>query len=167
MVDNGPGSGIARTETGEIDERALEMYRLWAVFRKSQASIAKQFGVSQQRVSLIIAAVREIKAKELADRQAMQLKSFDTLEEITQRAMALAEKIREGAPVAVGKDGNILYDADGSMVRDYSGYLAALKAVKDFDAETAKRFGLSAPDRVETTGTVRYEIVDVSSEDLT
>lgn len=143
------------------------MYHQWAVYRKSQASIAQQYGISQQRVSLIIAAVREIKASEIADRQAMQLKSFETLDEITKRAMNLAEKIKEGAPVAVGKDGIILRDPDGNMVRDYSGYLNALKAVKDFDAETAKRFGLSSPDKVETSGTVRYEIVGVPMEDLT
>ncbi len=143
------------------------MYRQWAVYRRTQASIAQEFGISQQRVSLVIAAVREIRAAEIADRQAMQLKSFETLDEISQRAMELAEKIKDGAPVAVGKDGNILYDKEGNEVRDYSGYLAALKAVREFDAETAKRFGLSAPDKVETSGTVRYEIVGVPTEDLT
>lgn len=151
----------------QIDERALEMWRMWTVYRATQITIAKKYGISQQAVSATLQKVREVKEQELADRKEMVMKSFETLSEITQRAMQLAEDIKGGAPVAVGKDGNLLYDPDGNLVRDYSGYLAALKAVKEFDSETAKRFGLSAPDKVETTGTVRYEIVDISSEDLT
>lgn len=147
-----------------LEGRNGEIFRKWAVFRWNQERIAAEYGISQERVSAIIRAARE---KGAPDRASLLAQSAETLAELHARQMALAEQIKDGAPVAVGKDGKKLYENDGTPVRDYSGYLKALAEVRATDAEIAKRMGLNAPDRAVVEQTIKYEVVDVDSKDLT
>lgn len=153
-----------RAEGPLLDERAEEIYQRWAIWGDTQAKIAKAYGITQGRVSQIVTAWREAHPQVRTD---LAEQSISMLKELRRRQFALAEQIKDGAPVAVGKDGNKLYEDDGTPVRDYSGYLKALAEVRATDAQIAKRMGLDAPDRLETTQTVRYVIEGVDDAHLT
>ena len=148
-----------------LDGRNGEVWQKWAVFSWTQERIADHFGISQQRVTQILADVRSRMTP--VDRNAMIEQSREMLEDMRRRQMELAEQIKAGAPVAVGKDGNKLYEDDGTPVRDYSGYLKALAEVRATDQVIAKRFGLDAPDKVETMATVKYQIEGFDPSALT
>src|SRR3954469_4828343 len=91
------------------DERNAAIYRLRVVNRLTCTEIGERFNISQQRVSQIVAAYAA--ALPPIDAEAMRRRSLE-LHEATQRmALVLAE--REGAPVFVGKDGEMAYDTDG------------------------------------------------------
>ncbi len=53
-----------------------------------------------------------------------------------------------------------------AIVRDYAGRLRALDMALKADDTMAKRLGLDAASKVESTATVKYEIVGVDPEDL-
>lgn len=148
-----------QAEGESLDPRSKEMYERWAIWGDTQQEIAAMYGVSHQRVSQIIAAWRKAFPQVRED---LAEQSIATLKELRKRQFALAERIKAGAPVAVGKDGRPQMEPgtedDPVWVRDYSGYLKALAEVRLTDAQIAKRMGLDAPDRLETTQTVRYEI---------
>lgn len=152
-----------QAEGESLDPRSKEMYERWAIWGDTQQEIAAIYGVSHQRVSQIIAAWRKAFPQVRED---LAEQSIATLKELRKRQFALAEQIKAGAPVAVGKDGVKLYEDDGTPVRDYSGYLKALAEVRLTDAQIAKRMGLDAPDRLETTQTVRYEIAGLDDGTL-
>jgi antitoxin (DNA-binding transcriptional repressor) of toxin-antitoxin stability system len=148
-----------------LEGRNGEVWTLWSIHRWNETRIAEHFGISQQRVSQLLADVkaemRPIQQDELAQQ------SMELLAKLQQETLDLVEKVREGAPVAVGKDGNPLLDpVTGEYVRDYSGLLAAVKAAKEMDAEIAKRFGLNAPERreLDVKGTINYSVAGIDPE---
>lgn len=162
-------------ETPQLEGRDGEIYNKWAVFMWTQRRIGEHYGISQERVSQIIRAARD--AEKGFDREAMQQRSEAFLADVQARQMELAERLKAGAPIAVGKDGlpfKVIDDNPDSptygeevYVRDYSGYLAALKEARATEAERAKRFGLNAPDKIETVQKIRYEITGVDPDALT
>jgi transcriptional regulator with XRE-family HTH domain len=158
-MSNSPG----QAEGPSLDPRSQEIYERWAIWGDTQQKIADMFGMTQSRVSQIIKAWR---AQNPEVREDLAAQSIAMLKELRMRQFALAEQIKEGAPVAVGKDGNKLYEDDGTPVRDYSGYLKALAEVRLTDAQIAKRMGLDAPDRLETSQTVKYIIEGVAGDAL-
>lgn len=161
----------------ELDGRDGEVWRSFAVKGWNQARIAREFGISQQRVSQIVEEVRKAIRPLLAEEMTQQ--SMEFLRDVQSRAYEIAEMA--GAPVAVGKDGTILTepcDCDENMgsgpcghppkiVRDYSGRLNALRLAHDIDKSVRKLHGLDAPEKREMSGNVRYEIVGVEDSDLT
>ena len=163
--------------TAELDGRDGEVWRCFAVKGWNQARIAREFGISQQRVSQIVEEVRKTIRPLLAEEMTQQ--SMEFLRDVQSRAYEIAEMV--GAPVAVGKDGSILYEPcdcdvyieEGScshprkIVRDYSGRLNALRLAHDIDKSVRKLHGLDAPEKREMSGNVRYEIVGVEDSDLT
>lgn len=153
-----------QAEGPSLHPRAKEIYERWAIWGDTQTEIGKQFGIHQTRVSQIIKEWRNANPQ---TREDLAESSLAVLRDLRRRQFELAEKIKAGAPVAVGKDGVKLYEDDGTPVRDYSGYLKALAEVRLTDAQIAKRMGLDAPDRLEATQTVRYEIAGVDTQDLT
>ena len=148
----------------EIEGRNGEIYRRYMVYGDSQQAIANRFGISQQRVSDILAAATdEVKAQ---TQQELIRQSQARLAEITARYVELADKVP--APVTAGKDGIVLVDPETKeVVRDYALQLAALAGLRATDAELAKRMGLNAPDKAVVQTSVRYEIAGLSPEDLT
>jgi hypothetical protein len=152
---------------GQGDELALEgrngeIWQDYTVRRMSQERIAAKHGIGQQRVSQIIREVREkIPAPDLDE---MRLKSVELYHDMIRRALEIVDLAP--APVFVGKDGSIAYDDDGSVVRDYSGRIAAMRVAGDMEKEIRKLYGLDAAEKIEQSGAVRFEIVGVSEDDL-
>lgn len=143
------------------EERAWHLY---AVRRWTQHAIADDLGVSQQRISQLLARVRERLPK--PDLGEMRQQAVDLYADIVRRSYALAEL--EGAPVTAGKDGDVVVDPEsGDVVRDYGARLAALRLAKDAEAELRKLMGLDAASKVESTATVRYEVHGVDTSKLT
>lgn len=145
------------------EERNAAIYRLRVVNRLTFSEIGERYGISYQRAWQIVqdyaAALPPI------DAEAMRRRSLE-LHEATQRmALALAES--QGAPVFVGKDGSIAYDEAGNVVRDYSLRLSALETARKADVEIRKLHGLDAATKSEVSGTVRYEVLGVSLDELT
>jgi hypothetical protein len=148
----------------EEEERNAAIYRLRVVNRLTFSEIGERYGISYQRAWQIVqdyaAALPPI------DAEAMRRRSLE-LHEATQRmALALAE--REGAPVFVGKDGDIAREPgpDGAIVRDYSLRLQALETARKADLEIRKLHGLDAATKSEVSGTVNYSIVGVDLDKL-
>lgn len=165
-------NSLGQAEGPSLDSRAKEIYDRWAIWGETQAQIAKKYGLTQPRVSQIIKGWRE---QNPTVREDLAAQSIAMLYELRDRQFRLAEQIKAGAPVAVGKDGRPLIEpgtGDGPdnpavYVRDYSGYLKALAEVRATDAQIAKRMGLDAPDRLETTQTVKYVIEGIDPGALT
>lgn len=129
---------------------------------QTQERIAEDLGISPQRVSQIIAEIRA--SIDPVDKQQMIAASLELIAYVKNSAIEMAEMA--GAPVFVGKDGQIGYDEAGNVVRDYSLRDRALKTALAADDVMAKRLGLDAATKTEVTGQVRYEIVGVDLSDL-
>lgn len=144
------------------DEREAEMYTLRVVDRWTLSRIGKKFDVSPQRVHQIIE--RRKKNMPPLDFEALRRESLELHQKAQQMALELAG--REGAPVFVGKDGQIAYDEQGNVVRDYSLRLQALETARKADIEIRKLHGLDAATKIEQSGTVRYELAGVDMDAL-
>ncbi len=148
---------------GGGEERAAEMYELWAVKRWSHDKIAEKYGVSRQRVSQVLAEFRA--ALPAIDKAEMIRQSLELQADVVRRAYELVEM--EGAPVTAGKDGDVVRDPEtDEVVRDYSARLNALKLALAADAELRKLMGTDSATKVESTATVRYEISGLDPEAL-
>jgi hypothetical protein len=143
------------------DERDARIYHLKTVQCWSELKIAMQEGISQQRVSQIVAEQRA--AMPPVDLEAIREAALRLHEDVIARAYELAGM--KGAPVFVGKDGDVAYDPeDGAVVRDFGTRMAALKLALHADGERRKLMGLDAATKTEVSGTVRYEIAGVDVE---
>lgn len=165
------GAISGQAQGPSLHPRAKEIYERWAIYGDTQTEIAGQFGMTQSRVSQIIKEWRNANPQ---TREELAESSLAVLRDLRRRQFELADKVKAGAPVAVGKDGRPLIEpgtGDGPdnpavYVRDYSGYLKALAEIRATDAQIAKRMGLDAPERLEATQTVRYEIAGLDPGDL-
>ena len=145
------------------EDRDVKIYRLRVVNRLPLTEIAERFHISPQRVSQIVAAVTA--ALPPIDLEKARREALELYEEIERQALALAE--RDGAPVFVGKDGDMAYDVDGKPVRDYALRIQALETARKASLERRKLLGLDAATKTEVTGSVRYEVAGVDIEALT
>lgn len=160
-----------------FDGRNGEVWKRVAIHGWTQERVAEHFGMTQQRVSEIVAAVRAEIGPVITAELAQE--SMDTIKHIKAESLAIAEEARRGAPIFVGKDGNVAYEPrtqeeiDAGVpavpVRDYSGYLRALETAARMDEMMAKRFGVNAPEKkeVDLKGSVRYEVAGIDPSDLT
>lgn len=144
------------------DEREAEMYTLRYVNRWTLSRIGEKFQVSPQRVHQILER-RRANLPPL-DFEALRRESLEMHRKAQEMALALAE--REGAPVFVGKNGQMAFDENGAPVRDYSLRLQALETARKADLEIRKLHGLDAATKIEQSGTVRYEIAGVDTDAL-
>jgi hypothetical protein len=152
------------TELARLEGRNGKVWRRHVIHGWTQERCAEHFKISQQYVSEIIATVRA--SIPAADRAELITASIELIHEVKRQALEIADMA--GAPVAVGKDGSLLYDPDSSaVVRDYSGRLRALDMALKADDVLAKRLGLDAASKTESTATVRYELVGVDTDSLT
>lgn len=121
--------------------------QVWVAFiaGETQESIAERFGISQQRVSQIIADCR-------ASVPAV------TREEYVQEAAELLRRLRRGAmelvdadPIPAYSNGRPITLDDGSIAQDHSGRLAGMQMVLRVEERAAKLLGLDAATRMEHT----------------
>lgn len=146
----------------EEAERNSEIWRDY-VCGSSQVAIAQKYGISQQRVSQIVQAMRD--ALGVESRQERSAREVAFLDEVRREAMEIAHG--KAAPLVAGKDGDVVRDPETQeVVRDHSGRLAAMSLAVQTSAHIRRALGLDAPVRTEITGGVRHEIVGVDPEDL-
>lgn len=146
-----------------LEGRDGDIWRRYTIYSWTQERIAREYGISRERVSDILERVRASLPE--TDRSALINASMELIHEVKARALEIADMA--GAPVAVGKDGLPLMDPEtGAVVRDYSGRLRALETAMKADDVLAKRLGLDAAQKTETTASVRYEVVAVDPEML-
>lgn len=156
--------GLPGVQRGEdLEGRSGIVWKMYAVKRWTQERIARELGVSQQRVSQILKDVRA--AIPAPDKAEMILKSIEAHHHVIAELHALAE--RNGAPVTAGKDGTIVLDPDDqSVVRDWSLHVNVYRALLVAEAELRKLMGLDAATKTESTATVRYVLEGVNTDDL-
>lgn len=112
----------------------------------TQEELARREGLSQSRVSQIIAQVRDSIPEE--DRELEVQRSLEMLREL--RAGALEVYRMRAAPVTAGKDGDLVVDPeDGTYVRDHTGRLRALETALKVDARIAALLGLDAAQKLD------------------
>lgn len=153
---------------GERMHRRLEgrngkIYTQVVLYSRTLQDVADEFGLSLGNVSEIVKAVRQnIPDTSLADFRAEFL---EQLRDLHERSMEIVDLTP--APVAVGKDGDILRDpATDEIVRDYSGRLNAMNFALKVMESKRKLVGADAPAKQEISGDVKYEIVGVDLNDL-
>lgn len=119
---------------------------IWRLYCQglTQDAIAERFEISQERVSQIITAVRASIPE--VDRSALLVREVDFLDQARVAFMELADA---DMPPAFNKDGAILFDEKGNVVRDVATRLAALKAAQETGDRLAKRLGLDATVKVD------------------
>jgi hypothetical protein len=126
---------------------------MWDLYVRgmSQARIGDQYGITQQAVSERLRRYRaSIPEEDLVQRRRAHL---DGALAATAELWALAH--REGAPVAVGKDGVPMRDpVSGEWVRDYSARVNALKELRAWQERESKLLGLDAATKLDVSATV-------------
>ena len=148
---------------GELEGRSGTVWQLYAVKRWTQDRIGQHLGISQQRVSQILADIRD--ALPAPDKAEMIRKSIELHENVVARMQELADM--EGAPVTAGKDGDVVRDPESdTVVRDYAGRVNALRLALAAEAELRKLLGLDAATKTESTAVVRFSIEGVDPEEL-
>jgi hypothetical protein len=131
------GSGESRRMEG----RNGLIWRQCIIDGRTQESVAQEHGVTQQRISEIIAQVRATLPEQ--NRQEMVQDTLEVLAELHRTAMDLVRMA--GAPVTAGKDGSVVYDPEtNEVVRDYSLRLNALKGALSVSESMRRLVGLDA-----------------------
>lgn len=146
-----------------LEEREVQIYEMRVKRQMTLQSIATELQISPQRVSVILARIREKMPPPSLEEVRQQ--AIEMHLDIIERARFLAAM--NGAPVTAGKDGEVVYDPEnGTVVRDYSGRVRAheleLKSMK----ELRSLLGLDAAGKMEVAQTVRYVVEGVNTEDL-
>lgn len=112
----------------------------------TQEALAHREGISQARISQIIAQVRESIPNE--DREHEVQRSLELLHEL--RAGALEVYRMAPAPVFVGKDGVAAQDPETlEYVRDHTGRLRALETALKVDQRISTLLGLDAAQKLD------------------
>lgn len=134
-----------------LAHRNGEIWRAY-VAGKTQDAIAAEFGLSQRRVSDIIAEVRETIPPE--DRAHLVQREADFLDEMRQVVLELVQ----GPPIPAYSNGRPILMPDGSIAEDHSGRLAAWDRAIKAHERLAKLLGLDAAAKVEATVTAPEEL---------
>lgn len=137
--------------TRRLEGRDGEIVYDWSVRGMSQPAIAEKHGISQPRVSKILAEARKQTDSITVEEERTALR-----QRIGAYRASLAELVdMKGAPVTAGKDGNVVLDPEGGeVVRDYGTRVAALGQMVRLDERLAKLMGLDEPAKVKTDVTV-------------
>lgn len=133
--------GADGPEDLRLEGRNGQVWRRHVIDGRTQAAVALEFGISQQRVSEICQQVRKTIPDQ--DRQAMVQDTLEVLSELHRTAIDLMRMA--GAPVTAGKDGSVVYDPETQeVVRDYSLRLNALKGALAVSESMRRLVGLDA-----------------------
>lgn len=127
----------------------------------SQEALATQHGVSQQRISQIIAEVRaSIPAPVIAD--IMQ----DEAERVAALYAETMKIMRARHPVVSLQRAEVVTLADGTPLEDAGPKLAAINTALRIHERVAKALGTDAATKVDTTATVKYTYEGVNVSDV-
>jgi transcriptional regulator with XRE-family HTH domain len=139
---------VAGTTPPRLEGRTGEVWRLH-VAGWTQEAIGEKYGISQQRVSQLISAVRaQIPEVDRTQLIARELELLDT-----SRAMAL-ELATAPLPPAFDQKGNVLMDPGTKKpVLDATGRVAAVKLALETQRDMRKLLGLDQPLKVDATVT--------------
>jgi hypothetical protein len=129
---------------GSDQERNEEMWRLYCS-GWTQTEIARKYGLSQARISVILAGVRsslpERKREDLIDRE------LAFLDGIRKRAIELTQMLP--APVTAGRDGAVVRDpVTDEVVRDFSGHVQGFKLAIESHDRFVRMLGLNQPQEI-------------------
>lgn len=118
---------------------------VWRAYLRgeTQESIGARVGVSQTRVSQIIADARQAIPLQTREEQAAQ--SAELLRELRCLAMELVD----APPVPAYSNGRPILLEDGSPAYDHTGRLTAMRAVLDIEKRAAQLMGLDAVTKTE------------------
>jgi transcriptional regulator with XRE-family HTH domain len=144
-----------------LEGRNGELWRGW-ISGTSQDALAERFGISQQRVSQIIAEIR----KSIPEPQKEELwcREMDFLDRLRVKAMELVDS---DLPPVFSNRGHILCDENGEVVRDSSGRLAAINAAVKLHERVARMAGIDAPTRTDLSiGSVQQAVAERAAEAL-
>jgi transcriptional regulator with XRE-family HTH domain len=130
---------MARKKEG----RNGEVWRLYCQ-GVTQDALAERFQVSQARISQIVQEVRASIPE--VDRAQLLMREVEFLDQARVAFMELADA---EMPPAFDKNGAILFDEKGNVVRDVATRLAALEAAQRTGDRLAKRLGLDATVKVD------------------
>jgi hypothetical protein len=146
----------------KLEGRNGSVWRAVTIYQRTHEDVADEFGISSSRVGQIVDEVRA--SIPTVDLDKMRRQSIELYAELTNRALEIVDLVP--APIFVGKDGQIAYDDNGEVVRDYSGRIRAIETAAKMQEHTRKLMGLDSAMKAEISGAVRYEIVGVQPEEL-
>lgn len=152
-------------DPAERRKRDAEIWRLYAA-GWTLVRLGEKFGLAISRISEII--TRERGKYSIIDKALKREELNAQLDDLRASAQELVDA--EPAPMFRGTEPVVDRDEHGEIVKryeDHSGRLAAMRALVDIQARQAKMLGVDAPDKLETTGTVRYTVEGVDVGDLT
>lgn len=159
-----PDDQQGRPRRRALDGRNGEIWHRYAVRGQTQQRIADDLDISQARVSQILNVIFEDPALQ-PDKKKMLAQSIELIQHVQDQAIEIMDLA--GAPVFVGKDGEVAYDPDdGSVVRDYSGRIAAARLALEANNTISKRLGLDSAVKVEQSGGYRIEVAGLNPDDL-
>lgn len=134
-------------EDDRLDGRDGEIWRAY-VGGSTQEAIASRFGISQSRVSQIIAAVRASVQPE--EKEHLVQREIDFLDQLRERMMAAVDA---PLPPAFTQSGKILTTPGGHIVLDDSSRLAAVDRAVRLHERLSKLLGLDAAQKLDVTTT--------------
>jgi plasmid maintenance system antidote protein VapI len=133
-------------EGDRLSGRNGEIWRKYVRGRKTMEQLAEEYGISHQRVSQIIKAVRDSIPQETRDQLVREeVELWRTLQ-----GEVLELWDAKGAPITAGKDGNLVKDPEtGEYVRDHSGRLAGVKMALAISESLRRMLGTDAAQKVD------------------
>jgi hypothetical protein len=151
------------TPTGMLMSKEAETAAMWRewVAGKTQYEIAEAHGITQQTLSERLTRFRQNLPE--TEREMILRRELDLLDEVRRPLIDLIT----GPPPPAYSNGRKMVDDDGTPVPDWPVIISAVSGVLRTQERMAKFLGLDAPAKMETTGTVKYEIVGVDPAQLT
>jgi hypothetical protein len=123
----------------ELTPRNVSIYKMYAS-GKSIQHIAEQFDLSRQRVAQIIARYGTVGVSDDESRTLMRTQ----LEYLTSEMIAV---VNNGPAPAVNVKGELIYDANGEPVADYSGVISAADTARKLSESIRRLDALDLPRR--------------------
>lgn len=133
-----------RIETDDLTGRTGRIWRAY-VAGATQEAIAAEHGIGQQRVSQILAEIRDTIPD--TERKHLVQRETEFLEQLRSEALDLWHR----PPIPAYSNGKLILMEDGTAAEDHSGRLAALDRAVKLHERLAKLLGLDAPAKADVS----------------
>jgi hypothetical protein len=147
-------------QTDRLAGRNGDIWRAYITGR-NQEWIGHHFGLSQQRVSQILTAVREALPDD--EREDWRVIAVEALREVH---ADLVDLVRKPLPPTFSQRGDILRDETGSAIQDASERLATVDRMLRLQERMGRTLGTDAPEKYEGSATVNYRVNGVETGEL-